>query len=97
MEITLNYGHTVQVKRIERISHRWQTNFETLEWQASITRHRVYMKRNTHALANRCRYSISIWVIDFEDRQYSLAEYFSTEKEARERVAELQNMNYYGH
>lgn len=89
MEITLNYGHTVQVKRIERILHRWQTNFNTLEWQASITRHRWCMRRNTYALANRCRYSIAIWVIDFEDRQYSLIEYFLTEAEARERVAKL--------
>lgn len=93
MEITLNYGHIVQVKRIERIIHRWQTNFNTLEWQASITRHRWHMRRNTHALANRCRYSIAIWVIDFEGRQYSLLEYFLTEKEARERVDELWKLN----
>ena len=89
MEIKLNYGHIVQVKRIERILHRRPIDFETLKWQASITRHRWCMRRNTYALANRCRYSIAIWVIDFEDRQYSLIEYFLTEEEARERVAKL--------
>lgn len=89
MEIKLNYGHTVQVKRIERIVHRHYTNFNTLEWQASITRHRWSMRRNTHALVNRCRYSICIRVIDFEGREYSLIEHFLTKEEARERVAEL--------
>lgn len=89
MEITLNYGHTVQVKRIERILHIYYTSLESLERQAYFTRHRGYMRRNTYALANRCRYSISIWVIDFEGREYSLAEYFLTKEEARERVVEL--------
>lgn len=89
MEIKLNCGHTVQVKRIERILHRRHTDFKTLEWQACLNRHRLYMRRDTYALANRCRYSISIWVIDFKDRPYSFVEYFLTEEEARERVAKL--------
>lgn len=94
MKIKLNYGYTIQVKRIEQILHRGQTNFETLEWQVSIARNsRRCMRRNTYALANRCRYSIAIWVIDSEDRQYSLLEYFSTKKEAIERVAELWKLN----
>ena len=89
MEITLNYGHTVQIKRIKRIMHKRPTSFRTLEWQASTRRHRLGSRRFTYALANRCCYSISIWVIDFEDRLYSLIEYFSTKEEARKRVAEL--------
>ena len=93
MEITLNYGHTVQVKRIERIVHRRPTSFRTLECQASIKRHRGGRRRMTYALANRCCYSISIWVIDCEDKLYALIEYFSTKKEARERVAELWKLN----
>lgn len=89
MEISLNYGRTIQIKRIERIIPRRHTNLETLERQAAITRHRGCMRRNTYALANRCRYSIAIWVIDFEGRHHTLIEYFLTEKEAQERIDKL--------